>query len=628
METDLHAGTAAAFEAYGGLVWSTCARRLDNAEDIRECVDDTFLDFSRGYQRFDPEQGSLANYLCTIALRRATERYRKNQSISRAEEAYRSRTRTASSENHADLELALAQLDPVDAQILRSKYYGGMTYQEIAASLGLPCETVKKRGQRNLKKLKFILIGLILALLAAGCAYIILRSFQFAEGAGPNFDPDRPIYQLTAVEGEPYALEHGTFFAEDAIYQDGQLFFKVGVLSDGDFPEITEEMYGWSIPPEYAFGRFLSILVNVTATDTDGREVELQSGSRYDDGDGKAAYEQLYLWDADETADTLTVQMSLNFQDPDTALKPDLSDHSYVDVGLLTPEDADKIRSEPAQWTITLEKLDFQEEGEAGTFYNYLDTGIMIRDGVAYPGGSYVSVYPYQSETAYTLAQFLTKGYTGAYDDRIIELEAADGTRYPSRGVFGGTASALMERQIYFPDAPTGEYTLEIPYLCVSKTDETSSVTAALPTGLGESLPLDETVYFTDGSGIHLTKVSYERSESLSAYTQQDGTLAERSVYIWGYVFEYELICNEELILTDFHVSNTVPVGDQVLNGSESRGRGAPNTFAIRFEETNNRHRELYREGGDYEMTLSFHSPTYILDQQIRIPVTIEDSGH
>lgn len=630
MDADINAGTAALFEAYGGLVWSACGRRLKDPEDIKECVNDTFVDFSRQYRRFDPDQGSLSNYLCTIALRRATECYRRNQAAARKEAKYRDaqQLRQEDAAEFEELETALDQLDPVDARILRDKYYNSMTYQEIAAAMGLPYDTVRKRGQRNLKKLRFILIGLILALLAAGCAYIILRSFQFAEGAGPNFDPDRPIYKLTDVEGSPYVLENGTFFVEDAIYQDGQLFVKVGVLSPGNWPEINVEDYGWGIPPEYMFNEYLSILFNIHATDAAGTALDGQSGSRYHDSDGKAANEHLFLWEADETADALTVQVALSFLDPDTVVRPDLSDHSYVDVGLLTPEDADKIRSEPAQWTITLEKLDFQEEGEAGTFYNYLDTGFMVRDGVAYPGGSYVSLYPYQSETAYTLSQFLTRGYTGTYDDRTIALVAADGTRYSSRGVFGGSSSALMERQIYFPEAPAGGYTLEIPYLCVSKTEETASVTVELPTGLGQTLPLDETVYFADGSGIHLTGVSYQRSESPGAYTEQDGTFVQRIVYIWSYVFEFELISKAEMVLTDFHVSNTVPLAAQTLQGSESRGRGAPNTFAIVFDESNNGHRGIYQEGGDYEMTLSFHTPTYILDQPIEIPVAVYESEH
>ena len=53
-----------------------------------------------------------------------------------------------------DFVRALEMLDPDDARILRMRYWKGMRYTEIARSLQLPYETVKKRGQRGLQKLR------------------------------------------------------------------------------------------------------------------------------------------------------------------------------------------------------------------------------------------------------------------------------------------------------------------------------------------------------------------------------------------------------------------------------------------------------------------------------------------
>ena len=54
----------------------------------------------------------------------------------------------------------------MDAQILQLKYFQGMTAMQIAQSLGLPYETVKKRHQRSLVKLrKYLTIGLVIAAL-------------------------------------------------------------------------------------------------------------------------------------------------------------------------------------------------------------------------------------------------------------------------------------------------------------------------------------------------------------------------------------------------------------------------------------------------------------------------------
>ena len=58
------------------------------------------------------------------------------------------------SHQRLDLEEAIASLKPEEAELIRMKYFDGMTIREIAASLNLPYETVKKRHQRSLHKLR------------------------------------------------------------------------------------------------------------------------------------------------------------------------------------------------------------------------------------------------------------------------------------------------------------------------------------------------------------------------------------------------------------------------------------------------------------------------------------------
>lgn len=161
LRRDMNEGAAALLEAYSGLVWQVCARRLRNPEDIKECVNITFADFCVSFHRFDADRGSLRSFLCTIADRRALERYRKICAVNRAEEKFRNLACTADQEAHArealdraELTQSLELLEAVDARVLRMKYYSGMTFREIAAKLQLPYETVKKRSQRSLRKLK------------------------------------------------------------------------------------------------------------------------------------------------------------------------------------------------------------------------------------------------------------------------------------------------------------------------------------------------------------------------------------------------------------------------------------------------------------------------------------------
>ena len=55
-------------------------------EDVKECVNSAFADLCLMWERYEEEKGTLRNYLCTIAGRKALERHRKNDARQRAEE--------------------------------------------------------------------------------------------------------------------------------------------------------------------------------------------------------------------------------------------------------------------------------------------------------------------------------------------------------------------------------------------------------------------------------------------------------------------------------------------------------------------------------------------------------------
>ena len=58
-------------EQYMGLLWSACHLYLTNPEDIRECVQETFVDFYGNRERFRAERGTVKAYLYVIAKRKA-----------------------------------------------------------------------------------------------------------------------------------------------------------------------------------------------------------------------------------------------------------------------------------------------------------------------------------------------------------------------------------------------------------------------------------------------------------------------------------------------------------------------------------------------------------------------------
>lgn len=248
-------------EHYTGLVWAVCGRYLANPEDIKECVNDTFAAFYWQRDKFDESKGNLASFLCGIARHQAVSHYRKNKryeegrrygnpkedgikgdgsrrDVNGAEEAGRLDPELEGADDRLDLEEALDTLKAEDAEIIRMKYYGGMTVQEIADSLKLPYETVKKRHQRSLGKLRLWMLAALVLLLAAAlaaCAYVALQHFGIIPGYGINRSEEMAFYVL----------------AETSEGENERMFARLesGVLSEESFVlSLYVEHRGWDDP--------------------------------------------------------------------------------------------------------------------------------------------------------------------------------------------------------------------------------------------------------------------------------------------------------------------------------------------------------------------------------------------
>lgn len=227
LKSDPQKGMEMLVEQFTGLLWSVAAKWLKDPEDIKECINDTFTEFYYKREQFDPQKGSLPNYLAAITRNQAISCYRKNAKHTHVEMPENVSSETdpiLQLEQHMDLEQAIASLNPEDGKIIRMKYYDGMTVQEIADSLNLPYETVKKRHQRGIKKMKrslLITLVLLLAALISACAYLLLRHFGVVPGYGVNVNQEVPVYLLK----EPVTKENDTYEIElhDAIYINNSL---------------------------------------------------------------------------------------------------------------------------------------------------------------------------------------------------------------------------------------------------------------------------------------------------------------------------------------------------------------------------------------------------------------------
>lgn len=194
---------------YSRLLWSIAEKYLTNPEDIKECVNDTLMEFYQKRDSFDPERGSLPVFLGIIARNQAISKYRylrSRQTFSFSREPEDQINEIQELEQRIDLNQLIDSLKPEDARIIRMKYYDDLSIQEIADSLKLPYETVKKRHQRSLHKMRWLLMVLllvgILALLSA-CAYLVLRRLHLIPGYGISALEQLTVYALEEpVQGE------------------------------------------------------------------------------------------------------------------------------------------------------------------------------------------------------------------------------------------------------------------------------------------------------------------------------------------------------------------------------------------------------------------------------------------
>ena len=234
-------GAEAVIEEYSPLVWHSAAQHLRDPEDIREVVNDVFYTFLTQQDRFDPQKGSLKLWLVRMARARAINRYRKNirqPDTVPLEDVPDQTVLEDQAAERMDLEQALEELSPEDAELIRLKYYHGMTVREIAEAMHLPYETVKKRHQRSLQKLRILLTAgliLLLALLLAACAFFILRHFGIIPGIGITTETDPIAYSMP----QPTVMERedGILSVSGANYLDGTLYMRVYVPYYGEIGE-------------------------------------------------------------------------------------------------------------------------------------------------------------------------------------------------------------------------------------------------------------------------------------------------------------------------------------------------------------------------------------------------------
>jgi RNA polymerase sigma factor (sigma-70 family) len=160
-------GDRAAFEAVyrrtSVKLFGVCLRILPVRQEAEEALQEVYLSVWRRAGSFDAEKGSAMTWLITLARNRAIDLLRSSGRISTAPielaDQVPDLAPTASSvlemgDDHHRLAKCLETLDGGDAGLIRTAFFEGSTYAELASRAATPLGTIKSRIRRALLKLR------------------------------------------------------------------------------------------------------------------------------------------------------------------------------------------------------------------------------------------------------------------------------------------------------------------------------------------------------------------------------------------------------------------------------------------------------------------------------------------
>lgn len=158
------------YQRFGGVLFSTAYRVLNNAKDAEDVVQEAFVQIWDKASLFDLRRGKPLTWAMTLTRNKAIDRLRRVQRRTRLHDEMATETAVweqtherdssdvaASHDTQRIVRNAVIQLSPDQRRAIELAFFGGMTQHEVAKKLGEPLGTVKARIRRGMMKLRTVI---------------------------------------------------------------------------------------------------------------------------------------------------------------------------------------------------------------------------------------------------------------------------------------------------------------------------------------------------------------------------------------------------------------------------------------------------------------------------------------
>lgn len=146
------------FERTGNKVFAYSLSRTATREDALDIVQETFIDLWRSLNGFKYQSDeALYGFIFTITKRKIARYHNKRRSFLPLKEELVKDNYELSFEDYSELHNKINSLGKKYSDLLRMRYWAGLTFAEIATSMGISEGAAKVRHTRAVQKLQNLL---------------------------------------------------------------------------------------------------------------------------------------------------------------------------------------------------------------------------------------------------------------------------------------------------------------------------------------------------------------------------------------------------------------------------------------------------------------------------------------